>query len=97
MLIACIVRGDEAIIPGGGFESFRDCFFEIVSGFTTNITAVLSCVNNIGPGVGKVGPMSNFGEYSAWSKVLLSFDMLLGRLEILPMLVLFTPGAWKKH
>lgn len=69
-----------------------------VDGFdlTTNITAVISCVNNIGPGLGKVGPMSNFGEYSAFSKVLLSFDMLLGRLEILPMLVLFTPAAWRK-
>ena len=70
-----------------------------IDGFdlTTNFTAVLSCVNNIGPGLGKVGPMSNFGEYRALSKILLSFDMLLGRLEILPMLVLFTPGAWRKN
>ena len=69
-----------------------------IDGFdlTTNLTAVLSCINNIGPGLGKVGPMSNFGEYSAFSKILLSFDMLLGRLEILPMLVLFTPAAWRK-
>ncbi len=64
--------------------------------FTTNATAVLSCFNNIGPGLGVVGPMGNYGGYSGWVKLLLSFDMLLGRLEILPMLILFAPGTWSK-
>ncbi len=64
---------------------------------TTNITAELSCFNNIGPGLGAVGPMSNFSAYSSFSKFLLSFNMLLGRLEILPMLVLFTPSSWKNR
>ncbi len=64
--------------------------------FTTNVTAVLSCFNNIGPGLGVVGPVGTFGLYSGWVKVFLSFVMLLGRLEILPMLILFAPGTWSK-
>ena len=64
--------------------------------FTTNTTAVIACFNNIGPGLGAVGPVGSYGGFSAFSKIVLSFDMLFGRLEILPMLVLFTPKAWKK-
>lgn len=64
--------------------------------FTTNSTAVIACFNNIGPGLGAVGPVGSYGGFSAFSKIVLSFDMLFGRLEILPMLVLFTPKAWKK-
>ncbi len=56
---------------------------------TTNVTAVLSCFNNIGPGLGGVGPMNNFGIYSDWAQGLLSLCMLTGRLEIFPMLLLF--------
>lgn len=56
---------------------------------TTNVTSVLSCFNNIGPGLGGVGPMNNFGIYSDWAQVLLSLCMLTGRLEIFPMLLLF--------
>jgi trk system potassium uptake protein TrkH len=64
--------------------------------FTTNSTAVIACFNNIGPGLGKVGPAGSFGGFSGFSKIVLSFDMLFGRLEILPMLVLFTPKAWQR-
>ena len=64
--------------------------------FTTNSTAVIACFNNIGPGLGAVGPVGSYGGFSAFSKLVLSFDMLFGRLEILPMLVLFTPKAWQK-
>lgn len=64
--------------------------------FTTNLTAELACFNNIGPGLGLVGPYGNFSIYSPFSKVLLTFNMLLGRLEIFPMLVLFAPGIWRK-
>lgn len=60
---------------------------------TTNITAVLSCFNNIGPGLCKVGPMANFSVYSDWAKVLLSAAMLTGRLEIFPMFLLFARSA----
>lgn len=62
----------------------------------TNFTAVASAVNNVGPGLAKVGPMSNFGHLSILSKLTLTFDMLAGRLELFPMLVLFNPSTWKK-
>jgi trk system potassium uptake protein TrkH len=70
-----------------------------VDGFDleTNFTATLSCLSNIGPGLGAVGPMGNFGGYSYFSKVLLSFVMLFGRLEFIPMMILFSPTTWKKH
>ncbi len=65
--------------------------------FTTNITAEIACFNNIGPGLGTVGPMGNFSAYSPLSKMVLTFNMLLGRLEIFPMIVFFSPGSWKKN
>ncbi len=61
--------------------------------FTTNFTAVLSCFNNIGPGLARVGPMANFSVYSDWVKVILSVVMLTGRLEIFPMFLLFAKSA----
>ena len=61
----------------------------------TNLSAVLSCLNNIGPGLDVVGPTSNYSALSNLSKVVLSFDMLLGRLELLPIFVLFAPSTWK--
>lgn len=64
--------------------------------FETNFTAVAATFNNIGPGLGKVGPVSNFSAYSILSKVVLSLDMLIGRLEIFPILLLFAPSTWKK-
>ena len=64
--------------------------------FTTNVTAVISAINNIGPGLGGVGPTMNFSEFSAFSKIVLSLNMLIGRLEIFPMLILFSPTTWKK-
>ena len=63
---------------------------------TTNLTAVMATFNNIGPGLNLVGPTSNFGDYSVFSKIVLMFDMLVGRLEIFPMLLLFAPSQWKK-
>ena len=65
--------------------------------FTTNFTAVVATINNIGPGLEKVGPASNFGHFSDVSKVVLIFDMLAGRLELFPMIVLFSPLTWKKR
>ena len=62
----------------------------------TTFTAVASCLNNIGPGLELVGPMGNFADFSPWSKLLLSFDMLAGRLEIFPMLLLFAPSIWRR-
>ena len=63
----------------------------------TVFTAVATCINNVGPGLEIVGPMGNFSEFSPWSKLLLSFDMLVGRLEIFPMLLLFAPSIWKRR
>ena len=64
--------------------------------FMTNFTAVTACFNNIGPGLEAVGPTQNFAHFSPISKLILSFDMLAGRLELFPMLILFTPSTWKK-
>ena len=64
--------------------------------FTTTFTAVLSCVGNIGPGAGLCGPAGNFSMFSDLSKLALSLCMLLGRLEIIPVLILMLPGLWKK-
>ena len=62
----------------------------------TNFTAVTATLNNIGPGLAKVGPTGNFAFFSVPSKLVLIFDMLAGRLELFPMLALFTPATWKK-
>lgn len=62
----------------------------------TNFTAVAATLNNIGPGLSQVGPMMNFASFSNPAKLVLIFDMLAGRLELFPMLVLFLPSAWRK-
>ena len=62
----------------------------------TNFTAVAATFNNIGPGLEMVGPTQNFGLFSNWSKIVLIFDMLAGRLELFPLLLLFVRDTWKK-
>ncbi len=64
--------------------------------FTTSFTASLSCVANVGPGLAGVGPMGGFAPFSMFTKLLLSLSMLMGRLEIFPMLILFSPQLWRK-
>lgn len=64
--------------------------------FKSAFSAVTTCLNNIGPGFGVVGPVSNFSSLTDLSKLVLSFDMLAGRLEIFPMLILFAPTLWHK-
>lgn len=64
--------------------------------FTTNFTAVAATLNNVGPGLNLVGPMGNFGFFSPVSKLVFIFDMLAGRLELFPVLLLFAPVTWKK-
>ena len=63
----------------------------------TNFTAVAATINNIGPGLAEVGPASNFAGFSGFSKIVLTFNMIAGRLELFPMLVLFSPATWKKN
>lgn len=60
----------------------------------TNFTAVAATINNIGPGLGEVGPMGNFAGFSDFAKYVLSFAMLAGRLELLPILLLLVPQMW---
>ncbi len=62
--------------------------------FETNMTAAISCFNNIGPGMGIVGPMGSYADYSVFSKLVLMFGMLLGRLEIYPLLIACNPRTW---
>ena len=62
----------------------------------TNVSAVMACLNNIGPGFDMVGPTRNFADFSPLSKIVLSFNMLAGRLELFPVLMLFLPQAWKR-
>ena len=62
----------------------------------TNFTAALTCLSNMGPGLGLIGPSGNFSIFSDFSKLLMSFLMLAGRLEIYPILVLFFPSVWKR-
>ena len=76
------------------------CFTLIsLDGFSveTNFSATLACFNNIGPGFAAVGPMCNYSAYSAFSKILLSIAMLAGRLEIFPILVLFSRSTWTRR
>ena len=65
-------------------------------GFSTNFSASLSCISNVGPGFESVGAYSSFAHFSWFSKIVLTLTMLIGRLEILPVLILFTPRTWKK-
>ncbi len=64
--------------------------------FETNFSAVAACLNNIGPGLGAVGPVCNYGAFSWLSKLVLTLSMLIGRLEVYPILLLFTPSVWRK-
>lgn len=70
------------------FDSYTDLF--------EDLSATLACIGNVGPGFGVVGPTGSYAGYSAFSKVILSFVMLIGRLEIFPMLMLFAPSTWKR-
>lgn len=74
------------------------CFlisFDDFDGVTTS-TSVIACLSNIGPGMAQVGPMCNYSAFSGFAKLVLSLDMLFGRLELFPMLLLFSPRSWKK-
>ncbi len=62
----------------------------------TTFTSVVACLNNIGPGLAEVGATGNFSEFSAFSKLVLSFDMLAGRLELFPMLIALSPSMWRR-
>lgn len=96
---------DERVLVNAGIFFFAYTFIASgtvlllsLEGFSleTCFTAMAACLNNIGPGLHLVGPMGNYSEFSSLSKLLLSFNMLAGRLEIFPMLILFAPSVWRK-
>ena len=66
-------------------------------GFETNFTAVAATLNNVGPGFGAAGPTESFADFSVVSKLVFTCDMLIGRLEIFPILLLFMPSTWKNR
>ena len=70
--------------------------YTVEHGFFSNFSAVLACISNIGPAFEAVGPYASFAGYSIFSKIILMLTMLFGRLEILPVLILFNPKTWKK-
>ena len=65
--------------------------------FATTFSSVLTTLNNVGPGISQVGPVENFHALSGLSKLVFCFDMLVGRLEIFPYLLLLSPGLWKRR
>ena len=82
-----------ALVLIGSFILAVSSSYDLVA----NLTASLTCVSNVGPGLGAVGPVENFAGYGVIGKFTLSFLMLFGRLELLPMFILFTRSAWKKY
>lgn len=96
---------DESVVAGVGVFMASYCIIAAVSmglvaldnfSMEATITSVLACINNIGPGLDIVGPTGNFSSFSILSKLVLSVNMLVGRLEIFPMLLLFAPSVWKR-
>ena len=79
-----VILGAALIISLDGFS------------YTVSFTAALTCVSNVGPGLEVIGPAGNFAAFSGLSKLVMSLCMIIGRLEIFPILILFTPSAWKK-
>ena len=84
-----------AVYAFGLFATFIVICFEPF-GFETNFTAAATTFNNVGPGFGMVGPMGSFAEFTDFSKIVFSLAMLLGRLEIFPIIIALSPSTWKK-
>ncbi len=84
--------GALPFVLSGDIPNYLDAVFETVSGFT----AALACISNIGPGMGQIGPASCFNIFSTPVKMVLAVIMLLGRLELYPILAFFAPTTWRK-
>ncbi len=84
-------------VNGQTFQIVSDAgTYSVKHGFFSNFSAALTCISNVGPAFEAAGPYSSFAGYSAFSKIVLTFTMLLGRLEILPVFVLFSPKTWRR-
>ncbi|MBE5795555.1 MAG: TrkH family potassium uptake protein [Clostridiales bacterium] len=90
--VAVFIFGYIALAFLGGMVVALEGHYDMI----TNLTASITCVSNVGPGFGAVGPVCNFSEYGPFAKYVLSLLMLCGRLELFPILVLFHPGVWRK-
>ena len=92
-----IVQNTNAYLAAYVMIVFASFILISLDGFSTmtNFSAVLACFNNIGPGLEAVGPVCNFAGYSIFSKLVLIVDMLAGRLEIFPILILLSRTTWK--
>jgi trk system potassium uptake protein TrkH len=101
LFILCLdpVNGTYVTVSSdaSSFYANQSASYQVEHGFLSNFTAVASCLSNIGPGLEAIGPYSSFSGYSAFSKILLTLTMILGRLEILPMLILFNIRTWKRR
>ncbi len=93
-----VIKGTSVFLMLYAFIAIVSTFIVSFDGFDiiTNFTAVLSGLSNIGPGLNAVGPTGNFASFSNLSKIVITFDMLAGRLEIFPLLILMAPSNWKK-
>jgi len=92
------IKGAFAYIISYGFIFFASLIIVALfdrPSIETLFSSVASTINNVGPGLGAAGPMSNFAFYSPASLIVLSLDMLFGRLEIFPMMMLFSPSVWR--
>ena len=85
-------QAPDAMVLLGGFLVSLEGLYDV----ETNLTAALTCVSNVGPGLGSVGPVENFAGYGPFATIILSLLMLAGRLELFPILALFHPAMWKK-
>ena len=94
-IIVIIVTLVLGLDPSNGLITIIDGH-EVKHDFLTNFSATLSCLSNIGPGLEAVGPYASFACYNNFSTLLLTLTMLVGRLEILPVLILFNPKTWRK-
>lgn len=94
-----VVSGVHAYLTAYVLIVFISIFLVTMDNYNleTNVSAVITCISNTGPGLDMVGPRGNFGFFSDFSKLIFSADMLLGRLEIFPMLLLFMPATWRKQ
>ncbi|MBE6581608.1 MAG: TrkH family potassium uptake protein [Ruminococcaceae bacterium] len=105
-----VVRMDGEAVPDATLHataSYVSIYFALIvivtlllsfDGFSieTNLTATLATINNVGPGLATVGPTGNYAAFSPFSKIVLAFSMLIGRLEIMPILILFSPTTWRR-
>lgn len=94
-----VIKGVHTYLAAYCVLAFGSFLLISIDGFSigTNLSAVLACFNNIGPGFEMVGATQNYSIYSVFSKLVLTFDMLLGRLEIFPLLVLFSRYTWSRR